>query len=152
MPIKSKEAIKRKRLKEKSQREHRGALNLCTRCGKNRPPVGRKQCGKCRGRNQIDLIQHRSKPHVPRDVFMDRARSREIFDEALRGETFGEDPGYVNITLRFTCYNAIAQREQPLPGKTIKLLFSSIEEVDEALRVINRALTDWIAGVAHRLY
>lgn len=77
---------------------------------------------------------------------LDRIRSKGIFETSLKGEQFGQHPGYVDVRIRFSVYNPISQQEERLPGKEIGLLISSIEEVDAMVQLITRTLTDWIAG------
>jgi hypothetical protein len=60
---------------------------------------------------------------------------------------FGDHPGYVDLTIRVSVYNPLSRREEKLPGKELSLLVSSVEEVDEMLRVIEATLRNWIAGI-----
>ena len=48
--------------------------------------------------------------------------------------------------LKVYVYNPITKREIRLPGKQIDLLIGTIGEVDELLKVIRRAIEDWIRG------
>jgi uncharacterized protein YbaP (TraB family) len=42
----------------------------------------------------------------------------------------------------------MTQQEERLPDKGIEILVSSIEDVDEMLRIMTRALKDWVAGIS----
>jgi hypothetical protein len=159
MAMRSKKSrIKRSR-REKATRRLRRELNLCTRCGRNKPLPDRRMCGRCGEKNLEHLAANRARHYTRKSLGPQaqaridaRTRSQAIFDQALRGETFGPHPGYVGLWIRPIVYNALNQRMQLLPGKDIELLVGSVEEVDEAVMVINRALTDWINGVAWRPY
>jgi hypothetical protein len=69
-----------------------------------------------------------------------------MFLEAIRGEAFGPHPGLAEIRLKVFVYNPIARKEVRLPGKQIDLLIGTIGEVDELLKVLNKAIKDWISG------
>lgn len=77
---------------------------------------------------------------------LERTISRGIFEEAMRAERFGSHPGFVSIKLRIALYNAMNQREERLPGKGLDLLVSSIEEVDDLMRLIEGTIRRWIRG------
>jgi hypothetical protein len=79
---------------------------------------------------------------------LNKTRSRGIFDEALKGETFGNHPNQVDLKIRFSVYNPMTQNEERLPGQEIELLVSSFEEVEEMNRIIVRSLIDWVNGVS----
>lgn len=48
--------------------------------------------------------------------------------------------------LKLYVYNPIAKKEVRLPGKQIDLLIGTIGEVDELLKVVRKAIEDWIRG------
>lgn len=77
---------------------------------------------------------------------LNRERARGIFETAKSGEQFGSHPGFVDTAIRFTIYNPITQREEPLPDKMIELLISDISEVDDAILIIRKALRLWAEG------
>jgi len=77
----------------------------------------------------------------------DQLRSEGIFLKALAGETWGKHPGLADLKIQISVYVPALQREEKLPGKKIEFLASSIQEVDEALEVVRKALADWMAGV-----
>lgn len=72
--------------------------------------------------------------------------SRGIFSEALRAERFGPHPGFVSVKLRLSLYNAMNKKEERLPGKVLELLVSSIEEVDDLVRLMEKIIKMWIRG------
>lgn len=78
---------------------------------------------------------------------VDRVRSKGIFDTAKKGDQFGPHPGYVDLRIRLSVYNSVTQQEEKLPGKEISLLVSSIEEVDDMVKVITESLTAWVNGL-----
>jgi hypothetical protein len=152
MPLKSKEAKIKKSRREMSIRVHRRELNLCTRCGKNRPPAGRRQCGKCGQRNIENLSTHRTRKALYGDDWAkrlnDRNKSIELFNTALKGETFGEHPGFVDLKIRAVIYNPISQRQERLPGLDIGLLVGDESEVHEMFEIMRRAISDWLNGLS----
>jgi hypothetical protein len=77
---------------------------------------------------------------------IERTISRGIFADALRAERFSSHPGYVNIKIKLSLYNAMNQKEERLPGKGLDLLVSSIEEVDDLLRLMEKTIARWIRG------
>lgn len=77
---------------------------------------------------------------------LDIVRARGIFKAALRGEIFGPHPGYADLKIKLFVYNPLTKRDEKLPGKEITLLVSSIEEVDQMIKVFEVALQNWIAG------
>jgi len=79
---------------------------------------------------------------------LNQTRSRGIFEQALKGETFGPHPGYVDLKIRISIYNSISQQEERLPDKGIEMLVSSIDEVDTMLEIITKALRDWVSGMS----
>jgi hypothetical protein len=42
----------------------------------------------------------------------------------------------------------MTQKEEILPDKEIEMLVSSIEEVDQILEIMTRALKDWAVGMS----
>jgi hypothetical protein len=89
---------------------------------------------------------HQKKPSAAGSGSEDRTRVNGYFIEALRGEAFGPHPGLADVRLKLYLYNSIAKREIRLPGKQIDLLIGSPGEVDELLKVIRKAIEDWIRG------
>ena len=77
---------------------------------------------------------------------MDRSLSKGVFLEAVRGEAFGRHPGMAEVRLKLFVYNAIAKKEVRLPDKQIDLLIGTIGEVDELLKVIRKAIENWVRG------
>lgn len=75
-----------------------------------------------------------------------QTRLNGYFIEALRGEAFGPHPGLADVRLKLHLYNPIAKREIRLPDKQIDLLIGSPGEVDELLKVIRKAIEDWVRG------
>lgn len=75
-----------------------------------------------------------------------QTRLNGYFIEALRGEAFGPHPGLADVRLKLYLYNSIAKREIRLPDKQIDLLIGSPGEVDELLKVIRKAIEDWVRG------
>lgn len=93
------------------------------------------------------------KPTGMKKILMDRARSKGIFNTALKACRFDpKNPGMVDVFLRVYVYNPITRAKEILPGKTIELSAASIEDVDDMLNVIKAALQDWIAGLPVRRY
>jgi hypothetical protein len=78
----------------------------------------------------------------------DRNRSIELFNEALRGERFGDHPGFVTAWIRVFVYNPISQRQERLPGLDIELLVGAESEVHDMFEVIRRAIDDWSKGIS----
>lgn len=78
---------------------------------------------------------------------LDKIRSKGIFETAKKGELFGSHPGYVDLRIRLSVYNSVTQQEEKLPGKELGLLVSSIDEVDDMVKVITESLTAWAAGL-----
>lgn len=79
-----------------------------------------------------------------RDINKNRARG--IFETAKGAEQFGPHPGYVDTQIRFTIYSPTTQRVENLPDKKIDLLVSDISEVDDAMKIIRKALMLWAEG------
>lgn len=77
---------------------------------------------------------------------LEKTMARGIFEEAKRAERFGPHPGYVDIKIRISLYNAMNQRETRLPGKDLQLLVSSVEEVDDLIRLMEKMIRMWIGG------
>lgn len=75
-----------------------------------------------------------------------QTRLNGYFIEALRGEAFGPHPGLAEVRVKLYLVNAIAKREIRLPDKQIDLLIGTPGEVDELLKVIRKAIEDWIRG------
>jgi hypothetical protein len=86
--------------------------------------------------------KHPSKSHL------DNIRSKGIFSTALKAEQFGPHPGYVDTRIRISIYNPVSRQEERLPDKGIELLVSSIEEIDQMLFVMTKALEDWSLGIS----
>lgn len=154
--MRSKQSRIKKSRREKAKRRARRELGLCTRCGKDKPPPDRKMCGRCGERNLEHMAMNRARYYIRKSLGSDaksrieaRNKSKVIFDKAMSGEKFSSPhPGYVSLWIRPIIYNAVNQRMQLLPGKDIKLLIGSVEEVDEAFKVMKMALSDWMAGVS----
>lgn len=78
---------------------------------------------------------------------LDRSISRGTFEQAKRAEQFGPHPGYVSVRLKLSIYNAMNQKEERLPHpKGLDLLFSSVEEVEDMMRLIEKTVVRWIRG------
>lgn len=77
---------------------------------------------------------------------MEKSRSKGIFLEALRGEAFGPHPGQAEVRLKLFVYSALARKEIRLPDKQIDLLVGTIGEVDELLKVLRKAIEEWVRG------
>lgn len=77
----------------------------------------------------------------------DSLRAEGIFKKALDGNRWGKNPGMVDLKIQVSVYVPALQREEKLPGKKIDLLISSIEEVDELLERMRKAIADWMAGL-----
>jgi hypothetical protein len=149
---KSKNSRTRQKEREKEQRNHRRALGLCTRCGRNKPERGRKMCGKCGQRGLENLSTHRTNRKLYGDDLArrikDRDRSIELFNKVLQAEVFGPNPGFVNVIIRPFVYSPYSQRQERLPGLDIQLLVSSEAEAQEMFRVMRRAIEDWANGTS----
>lgn len=76
-----------------------------------------------------------------------RTISKGIFNEAIRGESFGAHPGYADLRIEFSVYNPITQTREKLPGKSLELLVSNINEVDDMIKVMEISLRDWVNGL-----
>ena len=105
------------------------------------------------GRPKKNIQPKSSRKSKPKQSITERERrvlertiSRGIFEEAKRAEKFGPHPGFVSVKLKLTLYNAMNQREERLPGKGLDLLVSSIEEVDDLMRLIEGTIRRWIRG------
>lgn len=86
-------------------------------------------------------------PKSPTKAQLDQIRAKGIFETAKKSETFGSHPGYVDLKIRLSIYNPMTQQEERLPGKEIGLYVSTIEEVDDMVKVITEVLTEWTAGL-----
>lgn len=73
-------------------------------------------------------------------------RAKGIFNQARKGEMFGKHPGYVDVRIRISVYNPVTKRAENLPEKGFDVLASTIEEVDDMLRLMEERIKRWIAG------
>jgi hypothetical protein len=150
--VKSKATKLKQSKREKAHRDAWRALGLCTRCGKSRPPAGRRQCGQCGQRNIENLTTHRSRKALfgddgPRRI-QDRNQSIELFNTALKAEVFGNHQGFVDVKIRPFIYNPVSQRQERLPGLDIELLVATESEVHEMFTIMRRAIDDWLKGIS----
>jgi hypothetical protein len=91
-------------------------------------------------------MPRRKKHPEPQSASNDTTTARGIFKKALQGENHGPNPGLADVRIRVGVYSAFTRTEHRLPGRYFQVYVGSLEEVDDLLRVLQKATERWIEG------
>lgn len=125
----------------------RKKLGLCLVCGKEPALKDKKVCGPHYEHMKKLLAAPRNMAPRRPTHRKDRRRDVSLFMESLKGETLGDHPGYVDLRIQAQISNPIKGGRVELITERIELLVSSMEDIDNIMRVTKKALNDWMRGL-----